>query len=168
MNQNIAYIGVGSNMKGNLSNAEAQVSTAISAIATLPYSQLNQASPYYQSTAIGPDQPDYINAVIEISTLIDPHTLLSYLQTIENRQGRERKERWGPRTLDLDLLFYGGETISTKRLLVPHPEIQNRNFVLAPLADLNAQQNLPFPALAQAIRDCDNSGLQLVNGKIPT
>lgn len=98
---------------------------------------------FYQSKPHGPqDQPDYINAAVEFKTALKPEALLDVLQKIENKNGRVREgvERWGARTLDLDLLFYGDETINTKRLTVPHPRICERAFVLYPLRDLIVEQ----------------------------
>ncbi|MEX1056767.1 MAG: 2-amino-4-hydroxy-6-hydroxymethyldihydropteridine diphosphokinase, partial [Natronospirillum sp.] len=86
---------------------------------------------------IGPeDQPDFVNAVAEISTSLSPTDLLSALQKMEHQQGRVRTEHWGPRTLDLDILLYGDQTIALPDLTVPHPEMLKRAFVLTPLLDL--------------------------------
>jgi 2-amino-4-hydroxy-6-hydroxymethyldihydropteridine diphosphokinase len=100
---------------------------------------------FYQSKPHGPqDQPDYINAAVEFETHLKPEALLDELQKIEKENGRIREgvERWGARTLDLDLLFYGDEVIKTKRLTVPHPQICERAFVLYPLRDLVDKLNL--------------------------
>ena len=98
---------------------------------------------------MGPqDQPDYINAVIKISTNLTAEHLLDELQNIENKQGRVRKQRWGARTLDLDLLLYGDDVINTERLIVPHSGISERNFVLYPLNEL-VDVNFEIPSLGK-------------------
>jgi 2-amino-4-hydroxy-6-hydroxymethyldihydropteridine diphosphokinase len=112
---------------------------------------------------MGPaDQPDYLNAVAMLDTRLAPLALLDALQGIEQQQGRVRSgERWGPRTLDLDLLLYGSAVISGPRLEVPHPGIRQRSFVLVPLADLAPE--LVFPdgqSLREALRQCPSDGLE--------
>lgn len=129
-----AYIGIGSNLDDPLT----QVRTAIAALMTLPESAWIACSPLYRSRPVGPrDQPEYVNAVVAIDTAVAADALLDQLQAIENRQGRQRDGlRWGPRTLDLDILLYGQQSIDNERLRIPHPEIPNRSFVLKPLHDL--------------------------------
>lgn len=100
-------------------------------------------SPLYESVAVGPEQPNYLNAVASGTTQLMPEVLLDQLQAIEHKHGRERLIHWGPRTLDLDLLLYEDQTIQTERLQVPHPQIPYRNFVLAPLIDLQPKLTLP-------------------------
>lgn len=134
------YIGLGS----NLANPMHQLQSALEAIAGLPQTRLVASSLFYRSAPLGPaGQPDYINAVAAIDTGLPPSDLLSALQAIENRQGRVRGERWGARTLDLDILLYGHAQISQPDLVIPHPEMANRNFVLYPLADLAPNLVLP-------------------------
>ncbi len=126
----IAYIAVGS----NLAKPILQAKQAIEALKQLPKSQFIAASSLYSSTPMGPqDQPEYINAVVVIDTQLSPLALLDCTQAIEQEQGRERKaERWGPRTLDLDILLYGDEIIDSPRLTVPHYGMKVREFVLYP------------------------------------
>ncbi len=135
------FIGLGS----NLDNPPAQLSGAFDALAALDASTLVAVSPCYRSAALGPPgQPDYVNAVAMLDTLIEPLRLLSELQGIERAHGRVRGVRWGPRTLDLDLLLYGNRIIDLPpRLRVPHPEIANRPFVLRPLHDLAPAITVP-------------------------
>lgn len=137
----LAYIGLGS----NLDNPASQIERAIQAISQLPESRLLQLSDFYQSRAIGPgSQPDYLNAAIALETTLPPDELLLGLQAIENAQGRVRTDvRWTARTLDLDILLYGDETLHTDTLTVPHPYATQRNFVLLPLYDLDPE--LVFP-----------------------
>lgn len=126
------YIGMGS----NLAAPEAQLRSAIEALAQLPESRLHGVSAFYQSDSLLPGQPRYTNAVAALDSNLAPLALLDALQAIENQQGRERNERWGPRTLDLDILLFGDRLIDEPRLKVPHYHMQARAFVLYPLAEL--------------------------------
>ncbi|MBS4052042.1 MAG: 2-amino-4-hydroxy-6-hydroxymethyldihydropteridine diphosphokinase [Methylomonas sp.] len=128
-----AYIGLGSNLDAPLQ----QVHTAAQEITALPGIRESRLSPLYSSHPVGPqDQPDYINAVMRIRTNHSPLDLLRQLQAIENQHGRLRSTRWGARTLDLDLLLYDDLILNEPDLIVPHPELANRAFVLYPLADI--------------------------------
>lgn len=134
------YIGIGSNLQNPLE----QLKAAAVALREIPCTALCQLSNIYQTAPIGPaGQPDYTNAAALLETQLTPEALLDELQKIELDQGRERKERWGPRTLDLDIILYAGMTIRTARLTVPHIEMENRNFVLIPLLDINPALLLP-------------------------
>ncbi len=136
----IAYIGIGS----NLDNPKQQVLSACTHLAQHPALTLKQHSHWYQSKAIGPEgQPDYINGAALLETALSPDALLSVMQEIENAHQRVRTQRWGARTLDLDLLLYDECTIDSEHLTVPHPEIAQRNFVLKPLLDISPQLGLP-------------------------
>jgi 2-amino-4-hydroxy-6-hydroxymethyldihydropteridine diphosphokinase len=126
------YIGLGS----NLADPAEQLRDAIKAMARLPQSSLSGVSSFYVSDSLLAGQPRYTNAVAAIDTSLPPLTLLDALQAIENDQGRERLERWGPRTLDLDILLFGNRLIDEPRLKVPHYQMQERAFVLYPLAEL--------------------------------
>jgi len=111
---------------------------------------------------MGPqDQPDYINAVVKIDTQLTPLELLDELQKIELSQGRVRKEnRWGPRTLDLDILLYGNKVIDNARLTIPHYGMKEREFVLYPLLELDNELRLPDgKALSQLTAYCNKNGL---------
>ncbi len=136
-----AYIGLGSNLLSPIR----QVKRAIAELAQLPESRLAGVSRLYSSRPMGPaDQPDYINAVAAIDTCLTPLGLLDSLQAIENHHQRKRgAQQWGPRTLDLDLLLFGEEVINEVRLTVPHPGMQERSFVLRPLADIVPALILP-------------------------
>jgi len=127
------FIGLGS----NLAEPAVQVKRAISALAALPQSRLLQQSRLYASPPLGPvDQPDYVNAVVEIDTTLEPVALLNALQGIEQKQGRVRTRHWGERVIDLDLLLYADVQLASKGLTLPHPGIAARAFVLRPLAEL--------------------------------
>jgi len=135
-----AFIGLGSNLK----EPAAQLARAVAELAALPKTTLVSQSPFYASRPVGPqDQPDYINGAVWLSTGLDPHTLLNQLQAIEQAHGRERLRRWGPRTLDLDMLVFGNCVLDDDRLTVPHRELANRDFALQPLLDLKPDLRLP-------------------------
>ncbi|CDF97438.1 MULTISPECIES: 2-amino-4-hydroxy-6-hydroxymethyldihydropteridine diphosphokinase [unclassified Pseudomonas] len=126
------YIGMGS----NLAEPAAQLRSALQALASLPDSRFVGVSAFYQSDSLLPGQPRYTNAVAALDSQLTPLDLLDALQAIETDQGRERLERWGPRTLDLDILLYGDRLIDEPRLKVPHYHMHARAFVLYPLAEL--------------------------------
>ncbi len=155
------FIAIGSNLADPLGQAR----RAISAMAALPETELQQASSFYSSRPMGPaDQPDYVNAVARLTTRLAPLALLDQLQKIELEQGRVRKdERWGPRTLDLDLLLYGDRVINHERLIVPHYGMQEREFVLLPLAEIAPALVLPCGTpLAQLVARCPRNGLTII------
>ena len=110
--------------------------TAFDALAALPATTLVRRSSLYRSAPVGTDGPEYFNAVAAIATRLTPLELLAALQQIESAAGRTRPSRWAPRTLDLDLLFYGEEQLDLPTLTVPHPRILERAFVLLPLAEI--------------------------------
>jgi 2-amino-4-hydroxy-6-hydroxymethyldihydropteridine diphosphokinase len=121
----------------NLGDAHATLVEASTQIAALPATRLRGRSSIYRSAPVGPPgQPDYLNAAVTIDTALAPLDLLAELQGIEDRAGRQRSERWGARTLDLDLLIIEGVAMESPRLTLPHPRIRERNFVLRPLIDL--------------------------------
>lgn len=126
------YIGMGS----NLADPAEQLRCAVEALAQLPQTELIGVSAFYQSDSLLPGQPRYTNAVAALDSTLPPLDLLDALQAIENEQGRERLERWGPRTLDLDIVLFGDRLIDEPRLKVPHYHMQERAFVLYPLAEL--------------------------------
>lgn len=129
----IAYLGLGSNMD----DPRAQLNAAIEAISRIPSTQVLRASPLYASKPWGKtDQPDFLNMVLEIETGLAPHSLFLRCKEIEAEQGRTAGERWGPRPIDIDILLYGTESLNTASLVVPHPRMWERAFVLQPLADL--------------------------------
>jgi len=125
-----AYISVGSNM----GDRENYIQGAISMLESLEEVRVNVVSDLIETKPYGKtDQPDFLNGCIEIKTLLRPFELLAELNLIESSYGRERKERWGPRTIDLDIIFYDNECILTHDLVVPHRDMRNRMFVLEPL-----------------------------------
>jgi len=153
------FIGLGSNLSSPLS----QLKKAVDALKKINDSQLINVSHFYRSLPMGPqEQPDYINAVAEIKTSLSAEQLLDALQKIENEQGRVRQQRWGARTLDLDILLYGDEVINTERLTVPHYGMKERNFVLYPLSELiNGDFNIPnMGTIKKLLASCSADGLQ--------
>ncbi|WP_392558966.1 2-amino-4-hydroxy-6-hydroxymethyldihydropteridine diphosphokinase [Orbus mooreae] len=137
----IVFIALGA----NLGDPSSQANDAIEAIKTLTSTQVLQVSPFYRSKPLGPqDQPDYLNAVLKIETTLLPLELLSAVQEIEKNLGRVRKSnRWGPRTLDLDILLYDDLILTSEILTIPHYDMKNREFVLYPLFDIAPELVLP-------------------------
>ena len=154
----IAYVGLGS----NLADPAKQVRSAREAITLLDGVRELGFSSLYQSTPLGPqDQPDYINAVMAIEIRMSAISLLRCLQGIENDHGRVRAgERWGARTLDLDLLVYDDRKIDQTDLVVPHVGIAERDFVLYPLFEIAPELDIPgLGALSNLIANCPRDGL---------
>jgi 2-amino-4-hydroxy-6-hydroxymethyldihydropteridine diphosphokinase len=137
----LAFIALGSNQASPLE----QVGSALDALAAIPQSRVVATSSFYRTPPLGPqDQPDYLNAAVALETNLSPDVLLDHTQRIELKHGRVRKaERWGPRTLDLDIMLFGSEVISTPRLTVPHYDMKNRAFMLVPLLEIAPQCAFP-------------------------
>ena len=156
-----AYIGLGSNLADPL----AQVKSALIALSGIPATRCVSYSSFYHSPPMGPaGQPDYVNAVAALDTSLPAHELLRHLQAIEFRQGRVRTgERWGPRTVDLDLLLYGSEQFHDDILTIPHPGLCERNFVLYPLYEIAPELAIPGAGkLRLYIDQCPKQGLRQV------
>ncbi|MBS1143257.1 MAG: 7,8-Dihydro-6-hydroxymethylpterin-pyrophosphokinase [Proteobacteria bacterium] len=137
---NTAYVALGA----NLGDPAATVRAAFAALANLPDSRVAHSSSLYRTAPVGlTDQPEFVNAVAELQTSLAPEALLDALFEIEQRFGRIRAEKNGPRTLDLDLLLYGDQFIDLPRLTLPHPRLHLRAFVLCPLAEIAPQLALP-------------------------
>ncbi|XQA74445.1 2-amino-4-hydroxy-6-hydroxymethyldihydropteridine diphosphokinase [Xanthomonas sacchari] len=152
-----ACIGLG----GNLGDAAATLRAALAALDTLPQTRLLRASQLYRSPAWGrEDQPDFINAAALVSTTLPAPELLQALLDLEQRHGRQRLpgERWGPRTLDLDLLLYAEAVIDLPGLQVPHPFLHQRAFVLLPLAEIAAEAAIPGHGTVRDARDRIETG----------
>ena len=154
-----AFIALGS----NLGDARAQVLGAFDALAQLPGTRLLARSPLYLTPPWGVlEQPPFINAVAQIDTALSPHALLDALLAIERAAGRVRDgERWGPRTLDLDVLHLDGVMLSDERLTLPHPRIRERAFVLLPLHDPAPGLQLPGQGqVANLLASLDTAGCE--------
>ena len=131
---------------------------------------IRKISPVYETDPVGnPDQPRFLNMVVSIETNIKPLCLLDYLGDIEKKLGRERNEKWGPRTIDLDILLYDELITISDRLTLPHPRMHQRRFVLVPLAQINP--NLFHPSLKKSVEELlrlcpDQSKVELSREKI--
>jgi len=137
----LAYIGLGSNLKG----PKAQIKRALAALNDNNGTELMTVSSLYESKPLlDIPGPNYINAVCKIETKLSAIDLLDLCQEIEESQQRVREVKWGSRTIDLDILLYGGQVISNKRLTIPHPEAINRAFVLVPLFEIDPTVKIPL------------------------
>lgn len=153
-----AYVGLGS----NLDNPREKITSALQELSALPATRLEGHSALYASKALGPaGQPDYINAVAALQTRLPALQLLEHLLEIEARHGRIRDgSRWGPRTLDLDLLLYGDLQTQGEHLTLPHPQLHERNFVLYPLYEIAPQLVIPaYGTLSELVKLCPSAGL---------
>lgn len=151
-----AYIGLGA----NLGEAYATLKQAVVELANNPGVSQLTLSKYYRSAPVDSSGPDYVNAVASIHTRLSAQDLLATLQDIENRHGRTRPYRNAPRTLDLDLLLYGTATINEPNLIVPHPRMHERAFVLKPLSDLAPDLRLAQGSLDDLLAQCADQKLE--------
>jgi len=150
MKPEVAYLGFG----GNLGDVQATFSSAITLLAAHPSLVHKRSSELYRTSPWGrPNQPEFLNFVEEIECNLSPESLLEFVLSVERRSGRNRKDqtRWGPRTLDIDLLIMGDRIVNTPMLRLPHPRLHERKFVLQPLAEL-CPDLLP-PGLNRNIRE---------------
>ncbi len=156
----IIYIGLGSNLDDPLT----QLENARSAICQIPHLTEMAYSSVYSSPPMGPqDQPDYLNSVMAVSCCLTPQALLQHLQKIENQQGRVRKQHWGARTVDLDILLFGQQQINHPDLIVPHAGLAERAFVLYPLHEIVGDE-LHIPgqgSLKGLLNKCPLAGLKI-------
>ncbi len=139
------YLGLGSNLgprKSNLLNA-IKILEKDSGI------RVRKVSSIYESSPLGPSKRNYLNCAARIQTIYSPKFLLSVLKKVEKKMGRKKTVRWGPRVIDCDILTYGELKMKTSSLTIPHPEIQNRKFVLRPLSEL--KPNLTIPGLKEPV-----------------
>lgn len=146
-----AFVGLG----GNTGDVETTLTEATWAIDSLPQTSIRAQSRFYRSPPWGnTEQPEFINAVVEVQTRLAPRVLLNYLLDIEIRFGRDRSEgeKWGPRAIDLDLLAYGDETVDEPGMHLPHPHIGERAFVLVPLAEIAPSLEIPGMGLVSEMR----------------
>lgn len=152
-----AYVALGS----NLGDSKQHLLDAMEALAVLPHTQVMARSRIYRTPPWGVvDQPDFLNAVVALETPLEPHELLDALLAIERAAGRQRNgERWGPRTLDLDLLYVADRVVNDERLSLPHPHIADRAFVLLPLYDVAPDLAIPGRGrVADLLRAVDTQG----------
>lgn len=140
----LAYIGLGSNLGDPLENLR----RAVSRLESSDSIRSITCSSVYRSRPVGYlDQPDFLNAVVRVLTDLDPIDLLLLCRSIESALGRKRKERWGPRTMDLDILLFEGEEVLTEELTIPHPRMAERGFVLLPLLEVEPDARFPDGSL---------------------
>ena len=154
-----AWLGLGA----NLQHPVMQLNEALSRLAQTDGIELCQTSSFYRTPPWGYEQQnDFINAVVQIETSLDPLTLLHSLQSIENAMGRQRSgHRWGPRIIDIDLLLFEDQTICSTELSVPHPRMHERAFVLLPLAELDEGIVIPGQGVVGALlSELDYSGIR--------
>ena len=134
------YIGLGA----NLGDKAANLKQAVDYINEMPRTIIDKMSSVYQSAPWGKkDQADYFNQVIKLKTELNPHSILREIQDIEIKMGRLREEKWGPRVIDLDILAYDNEVIAASDLIIPHPHMRDRLFVLVPLMEIEAKYVFP-------------------------
>lgn len=154
----LAYVGLGA----NLGQPRQQLLAALEDLGRIPQTRVTARSSLYRSAPIGyPDQPDYVNAVARLETGLRPEELFARLQEIERGHGRKRSFRNAPRSLDLDLLLYGGERIDTPALTVPHPRMHERAFVLVPLLELDPGAVIPGRGNAtELLRSCATQAVE--------
>ncbi len=146
--KHIAYIGIGSNLGNKLD----QCNRAVNEILKVDNNRLLASSSFFKTRPIGYTSQDwFINGVIKIETELNPFDLLQTLKSIEFRMGREETFRWGPRIIDLDILFYDEIEINTPELQIPHPQIPHRQFVLIPLSEID--KDLVHPTFKKTIKD---------------
>ncbi|GGF35526.1 2-amino-4-hydroxy-6-hydroxymethyldihydropteridine diphosphokinase [Halobacillus andaensis] len=145
---NKAYIALGS----NLDEREQYLTEAIEQIDHHDAIDVTRRSNIYETAPVGyTDQNDFLNMVIEVNTILEPLALLDFCQSIEKELGRKRVIKWGPRTIDLDILLYNQENMKDERLTIPHPHMHERAFVMVPLAELNP--DVYIPAIGQRADD---------------
>jgi 2-amino-4-hydroxy-6-hydroxymethyldihydropteridine diphosphokinase len=155
-----AYVGIG----GNLDSPRERVLEAIERMKALDATRIELRSHLYLTRPMGPqDQPNFVNAAVGLLTQLEPRDLLSGLLGIERSMGRERAERWGPRIIDLDLLWMVDSSIDEPGLTLPHPGVSRRNFVLYPLADIAPTIKIPgFGQVLDLKRDAGGEGISLL------
>ncbi len=156
----LAYIGLGA----NLGNAAAQVRNAFDELDRMPHSRVLRRSSLYRSAPIGhADQPDFINAAAQLETGLPAERLLAELRGIEDHHGRTRSFANAPRTLDLDLLLYGRQTMDSAELTLPHPRMHQRAFVLMPLAEIAPDLDVPGRGpVRRLLQDCSSQDVERI------
>lgn len=159
------FVGLGSNLGGEIETLykgpKAQLEQALVTLSEHSQIKLLKVSSFYQTPAIGPgEQADYVNSVAMLETSLTAYNLLDFLQSVENKHGRVRTERWGPRTLDLDILLYDQLIENSSRLTIPHPRLHERAFVLIPLADLDPNLVIANNQnVTQLLANCSSQGI---------
>jgi 2-amino-4-hydroxy-6-hydroxymethyldihydropteridine diphosphokinase len=153
-----AVLGLGA----NLGNPASALQGAIDALAAAPGIDVTKVSPCYRTAPIGgPDQPDFLNIIVLIDTELDPGALLEQTMQIEAKWHRERIERWGPRTLDIDVITFDNLLSDDVRLTLPHPRAHERGFVMVPWSDVDPNAQIPgHGAVTHLLRNVDQAGIE--------
>ncbi|MDH4069811.1 MAG: 2-amino-4-hydroxy-6-hydroxymethyldihydropteridine diphosphokinase [Ignavibacteria bacterium] len=157
MNLRDVFLGLGS----NLGERQVALQNAAKAIGRIPDVKIVWGSPVYETEPYGnSDQPAFLNAALQVETILDPAGLFQELQQIEKEVGRKEGERWGPREIDIDILVYDGLVFDEANLRVPHPDIERRKFVLVPLNDIAPDLVHPVSGLtvSEMLRECRSGG----------
>jgi len=156
MATNLVYLSLGSNM----GDKAAYLKQALEYLAETPQIRIKTKSSLYETDPVGfTDQDAFLNGVVAIETTLDPVALLKTTQGIENRLGRKRTVRWGPRTMDIDILLFNAELISEPELVIPHPEMHKRRFVLVPLMEIAPSLNIPgLGEIKKLLEKCPDQG----------
>lgn len=154
-----AFVGLGS----NLGDRAANLRSAVNALAAHGVAVL-AASSVYETDPIGPEQPDFLNAAVQVDTDLDPAALVALLKRTEAELGREGSERWGPRLIDLDLLLQGEEMVDQPHVRVPHPELTNRAFAMVPILEIDPDVELPSGEPLEAFCEKSPAGVRLHAG----
>ncbi len=158
--QNVARAAIG--LGGNIGDVAAAFAQALSALAARPDCAVIARSSVWRTPPWGKtDQPDFLNMCALLDTTLAPHALLDVCLALEAEAGRVRHERWGPRALDIDLLAYGDLAVSDERLVVPHPRMFERAFVLAPLAEIAPALRIGGADVASLAANCDGAGMSV-------
>ncbi len=145
---NNVFLSLGSNLGDRMANLR----LAVSLLYRQGYAVTTQSSGVYETAAWGDiPQPDFLNAVIQVETVLEPIALMEAVLAVERQMGRVRTQKWGPRTIDIDILFWGETVIATERLTVPHPYVQDRRFILKPLKEI--APDFMHPVLLQTIEN---------------
>jgi 2-amino-4-hydroxy-6-hydroxymethyldihydropteridine diphosphokinase len=161
------FVGLG----GNVGNRPARLTAALRALQARPDVRVVRLSPVYETSPVGPQQRDFLNAVAEIRTSLDPAALLAALKSVERSLGRRRRKAWGPREIDLDIVFYGRGAGTAPGLTWPHPRFRERKFVLQPLCDVAPRfrdpvTGLTVRALLRRLKD-DDQTVRLFRRSLP-
>lgn len=155
-----AYLGLGANLGDRLANLR----EVVRMLDEHPSCRVTACSSIYETDPVGPvDQPDFLNAVIAIETELEPEELLDLVHNIENRLGRVRTLKWGPRVIDIDILLYGQLEMQADGLTLPHPELMKRAFVLVPFAEIAPDVEISGIEARQAAAEINRTGIRLTN-----
>ena len=155
----VAVLGLG----GNIGDPRSLMASAIERLSRHPGKEVNAVSALYHTPPWGKtDQPAFLNAAVRISTHLSPHALLKAVLELEQTLGRRRAERWGPRTIDIDILVYGSEALDDADLQVPHPRLKERSFALAPLVDVMPEADIERRPAKDWLGETDRAGMQRV------